>query len=421
MTSGDGWNAGLRPALGAPLFAVLGALVAGLILFAPMGDVVLRFVHDDAFYYFGIAQRWSRHGFSTFDAINPTNGYHPLWQWLLVASAHAIPDADIFARVGAASGVVFFGVAALLVARRLAREHNPFSQLTYVWVAATLLFATIYGMEAPLAVFALALVILAVPRDVAGWSSTRAFACAAATALLFLARLDALVWLVTLDAVLVVAAWRTGRRRALGTIALVCTVQVLVVGAYFVGNWVAWGHALPISAAVKSARSPLFSLAIPRSLLFLLAIGVGVIGLAPVAEFYRAARSRSADRTWSLMMPAWLALSNLGFLAVMAAKGGYETYNWYFALTVFSGAYLIPFAIERYVLAWTRLSSVAMTRWSLAGCFLLLGVSAHSKVTQPSYFTGSYDKALALAAYPKIRSCWLPPIAGSSATFRAST
>ena len=57
-------------------FGVLGLVVAGLILFAPMRDVVLRFVHDDAFYYFGVARGWKRYGFPTFDGIDATNGYH---------------------------------------------------------------------------------------------------------------------------------------------------------------------------------------------------------------------------------------------------------------------------------------------------------------------------------------------------------
>ena len=90
------------------LFGVLGLAVAGLLLFAPMRDVVLRFVHDDAFYYFGVARRWNRLGFPTFDGIEATNGYHPLWQWLLVAASRAFSDAGAFARAAAASGVAVF-------------------------------------------------------------------------------------------------------------------------------------------------------------------------------------------------------------------------------------------------------------------------------------------------------------------------
>lgn len=67
---------------------------------------------------------------------------------------------------------------------------------------------------------------------------------------------------------------------------------------------------------------------------------------------------------------------------------------------MFSGAYLIPFAIARYA-DWTGLSRPALVRWSVAACVLLLTVSAHSKLTNSSYFVGAYDKAMALAAHPE--------------------
>ena len=42
----------------------------------------------DAFYYLGIAQRSQHfHGF-TFDRLYQTNGFHPLWEWLVAALAH---------------------------------------------------------------------------------------------------------------------------------------------------------------------------------------------------------------------------------------------------------------------------------------------------------------------------------------------
>src|SRR4029079_18260249 len=87
-------------------FATLLMVVVGLLLLAPIRDVVLRFVHDDAFYYFGIARRWTRQVFPTFDGIDATNGYHPLWQWLLVPVARVFPGSVAFVRVGAASGVL---------------------------------------------------------------------------------------------------------------------------------------------------------------------------------------------------------------------------------------------------------------------------------------------------------------------------
>ena len=42
------------------------------------------FMRDDAYYYFKVAQNISEGRGSTFDGINPTNGYHPLWMMICI-------------------------------------------------------------------------------------------------------------------------------------------------------------------------------------------------------------------------------------------------------------------------------------------------------------------------------------------------
>jgi hypothetical protein len=59
------------------------ALVMGVHLYAafsaPHNFSTRWFTRDDAYYYFKVAQNISEGRGSTFDGINPTNGYHPLW------------------------------------------------------------------------------------------------------------------------------------------------------------------------------------------------------------------------------------------------------------------------------------------------------------------------------------------------------
>jgi hypothetical protein len=42
------------------------------------------FTRDDAYYYFKVAQNISEGHGSTFDGINRTNGYHPLWMLICI-------------------------------------------------------------------------------------------------------------------------------------------------------------------------------------------------------------------------------------------------------------------------------------------------------------------------------------------------
>ena len=60
------------------------ATAALLALLFVWDDAPFAFTFDDAYYYFGIARNLAAGQGSTFDSINLTNGYHPLW--LLIAA-----------------------------------------------------------------------------------------------------------------------------------------------------------------------------------------------------------------------------------------------------------------------------------------------------------------------------------------------
>jgi hypothetical protein len=63
-------------------------VVMGISLYAALSDsqnLAWRwFTRDDAYYYFKVAQNISEGHGSTFDGINPTNGYHPLWMLICI-------------------------------------------------------------------------------------------------------------------------------------------------------------------------------------------------------------------------------------------------------------------------------------------------------------------------------------------------
>lgn len=62
--------------------------VMSISLYAALSDAqnlsMKWFTRDDAYYYFKVAQNISEGHGSTFDGINRTNGYHPLWLWMCV-------------------------------------------------------------------------------------------------------------------------------------------------------------------------------------------------------------------------------------------------------------------------------------------------------------------------------------------------
>src|SRR5262245_6448745 len=98
--------------------AALPVVVVGYAL-ARYGPLLL----DDGYYYLNIARHLAQGDGFTFDGLHPTNGFHPLWQLLLVPLFWITPDrtAVVYAasvvQIGlfAGSGIVLYLVALRVV------------------------------------------------------------------------------------------------------------------------------------------------------------------------------------------------------------------------------------------------------------------------------------------------------------------
>ncbi len=236
----------------------LAALRLIAVILGPMDEIVRVFAsHDDAYYYFQIA--WNlAHGFgSTFDRLHPTNGYQPLWCWVLAGVARFCHDRDELLRAGAAMAAALFLGAGWLLAGAAARLFRAPTALI-----ALALWAFFPGvernvmLEAPLhaACFALAIGVVADlaaaqdPREL----RRRAWVVGVAFALLALARLDELIVVAVSGAVLAELARRRGHAlRPVPMLSRLWGPTAAVVGLYALGNRLWIGSALPISGLVK--------------------------------------------------------------------------------------------------------------------------------------------------------------------------
>ncbi len=377
-----------------------------LFLFGSFRDVLLRFVHDDAFYYHHIAMNWARGRASTFDGVTRTNGYHPLWQLLLIPVARIVPNCWTLARVSALLGVWLLTGSALLLGNTLGKRGNPFAHFAPLWIVASLLFATIYGMESPLAAFLFSLLIFHVaqpPRAV--WRLRSGFVLGVIASLLFLTRIDSLPWLICMNASIFLRKRR--EQNFPRAFAMAVFIQTAVILAYFGLSKAIWGHFLPISALVKSARVGFFSFQVPMSLLALIAIAA-----LPLSLWFLFAGGEMAWIGWGYSLS----------LALIFAKGGRETYNWYFTLHVVAVAVMLPEFLNHFSLHETFRSRSNAQRSAIPNpqsliprklphgrgsdnaqvallvlCLAVGAVSIRGKFTKPSAFVESYDLAVALS------------------------
>lgn len=122
------------------------------------------FTRDDAYYYFKVAQNISEGNGSTFDGINPTNGYHPLWM-LVCVPIFALARFDVILPLRILLLVMgaFSAATAVLFSRLIGRVFHPVvgALAAIFWAFNYDLLTRVYmqGLETGLAVFFVLLLV----------------------------------------------------------------------------------------------------------------------------------------------------------------------------------------------------------------------------------------------------------------------
>ena len=229
--------------------------------------------YDDAFYYYQIAYHMAEGRFSTFDGVTRTNGYHPLWLFLVTPFYWVFDKTEaLFAIKALEIVLVAGGVALVAVVARVARL--PWILLFAVLPALYAQRGMLFGLEAALVLFMLGLLFLAMclfARDPAHWR----WPLAAVTFALPWVRLEWAAVAVAATAALGFLEW-SGRLSApagaspaqraaslAGTSFRLLRLRAAVplasafagVLVYFVYNGIVFGGIVPVSGAVKALLS----------------------------------------------------------------------------------------------------------------------------------------------------------------------
>ena len=222
------------------------------------GEEILHdgyFFHDDFFYYAEIARNFHDTGMFSFDGITSTNGFHFLWQVLLVLLygavnvlgldhkfLHAIAIANI--AVILASGLLLFILLRPVVGRFVSVAIVTSSMLLY----STLL---LNGMETSLTLLACLVVVIYVQSAFAFDQKTdrrsriNSPLLAILLFLVFLARVDAVAFILAFMLALYVCFPGKEIRNALAFL-------LVLVGIYAALNYAYFDSAWPISGKVKA-------------------------------------------------------------------------------------------------------------------------------------------------------------------------
>ena len=237
------------------------ACVAWLILTWAWGGLHLAMTVDDTFYYFKTALNVSRGLGSTFDGLNPTNGYHPLWLALLASVFSVFRDDLVFlTRVAFTIQIIMVWAGGMMLARVRAAGGR------WVLLPLTLTLLNPFTAKIVLCGQETALQFLMSSAALVYWWNLRSSPARATSArgwialgllcvLATLSRLDTIFFGAVLLAMPVVLPSETERSLGFaGRLRLsVIGGAAMVVGLlpYLAFNVVKYKHMMPVSGAIK--------------------------------------------------------------------------------------------------------------------------------------------------------------------------
>jgi hypothetical protein len=297
---------------------------------------------DDAYYYLGVAEHLAAGDGFTFNGLDPTNGFHPLWLAIVV------PIEWLGGGRTATVGLVLLVQSAFwlatvrelwLTGRALGDPGvTLLAAIPLVFFAGANYRLAFNGMESSLVLLLLAAIV----RQVVGWSDgeARPLLVGLLLAALALARLDA----VFVVASLATAGWLCWRERPdrIRQVTLLAGPAALALAGYVLFNLLEFGTATPVSGQAKSLGAPFHNLRPVRDVLAMGSLGghslwtgaaALVTAFAAIRWGRRAPRGQPASVLRHLLAALLLAQGLLTlYLVVMTS---WPTWPWYF--------YLLPY------------------------------------------------------------------------------
>ena len=223
--------------------------------------IVYAYMVDDAFYYFETAAHLAREGKMSFDGITFSNGFHPLWVFLLVPIYWLGLSKEISLLIGLIFADVVGLAATLLLFWVLGRRFNIFLAfgLTIMFFSFTRVPLQ-YGLETAVLIGSfIAMLALYETRFQGSLSEVSYRDCSLLGLLLglvVLARLDHAIFAVIFVLFFSLFNWRSlflaGDRKK---IVLIMGISAALVLPYLAFNYITTGYIVPMSGLIKAIWS----------------------------------------------------------------------------------------------------------------------------------------------------------------------
>jgi len=222
----------------------IGFVIRILVAWQPISILLAKNLPDDAYYYFMLAHNAIQHGIVSVDAVNPTNGFHPLWfAFLLPIFGWAHLPGNLQVHLALTLACILDVVSMWVIGQTtvvLTRKESW--GVLAIWLYAInpiVILQTTNGLETPLASLTLLLFLwLFIQWLTRSPSVTTTIFVGIAGGFMFLARSDSVFFL---GFALLAAVWYWRNQAGLWRSIVAGIVSVLVVIPWFTWSYFAVG------------------------------------------------------------------------------------------------------------------------------------------------------------------------------------
>lgn len=310
------------------------SLIAGLFLITVLfpllfNDKIIRLFHDDSFFYMKTAYNNSIGIFSSFDTVNKTSGYHPLYMALLSGVSFFLPLSGQHGIIAVfALDMLMFSVFSLFIVKIMDKlKLNIFSKLITILLLVCSLAFNDFGIEVRLLLPLYWLLILLLLKNYRNY-----LILGAISALIFFTRIDSIIFVFFIVIFLLLESTPFDKKKVKNILFFLSPI-IFLFFSYTLFNWLYFGHISSVSSwlkfGFKGVGYPIVHGFLGVRARFLLCILPALVFLIYFSKniFYKKYTPES-------LLFFLMNLSNLAFLLVISnlSRGGLA--SWYFALSI---------------------------------------------------------------------------------------
>jgi hypothetical protein len=379
------------------------ALLSMLWRFTFPGRIYLACLADDFYYYFLVARNLVMRGESSFNGLQLTNGYHPLWLLINALLIKVCGDNEVFF-------VVQIIVIWLLVvsAFRSMQRAQMFTGIHGIAGIGCAIFSATYmtvlcrtGMEISICLCFLAAFwarMTRLPLEEQG--SRDAFLSGVLISCAVLSRIDCIIVLMPYVLGSIVYASSSRRLRLRPLALFVCGLVPL--GAYFAFNWFEFHTVLPVSAMAKSLKQSMTPSGAPfgRLLQFDTINLVFTWPSSLIAILYILRWLTGRGRTGARLAPQnrigiCIAIHPLLLFAALSFTSDWRVWTWYLYPFVLIVALLAPAIFSSVRCSWSYRQKATAASLGMIVCLAVLIASVRVNADGRAI----YDAANALSEF----------------------